>query len=360
MRERRGRGMDRTEIESRVRTAWTGEPGPGLRFASTLYGLGHDARNLLYDSGILEARAMPVPVVSVGGLTTGGSGKTPVTAAIAGWLAEGGARPAVITGGIPDEAAVHRMVNSDLTVVDLRDRRLAIRKAMRSGAGVALLDSGLQHRRVRSDLQIVCVDLRSALLPGRRRLPAGPFRERWSALDRADAVILVRRAAGTDLTAPDPEISWVLTEIARVARRAFTCVCTIQPGTVRPANAKAERVPVPDSPVAVAGVMWPEGFFESLEQLGIRTAEELAFRDHEAYGPRDRATIRKRAPEGIICTLKDAVKLGPLLADEVPVWYLEERAAWDSGEERLRNGVLRIARVGPPHELWDSVHGDRD
>ena len=65
-------------------------------------------RNLLYDAGILESRGMPIPVISVGGLTTGGSGKTPVSAAVAGWLVEGGRRPAVITGGIPDEAAVHR------------------------------------------------------------------------------------------------------------------------------------------------------------------------------------------------------------------------------------------------------------
>jgi len=357
---KRRRGSETSAIEARVRTAWTGESGFGLGVASTLYGLGHDGRDFLYDSGIFKTRAMPIPVVSVGGLTTGGSGKTPVTAAIARWLVESGARPAVITGGIPDEAEVHRMLNPDLAVVDLRDRRSAIRMAERSGADVAVLDSGFQHRRVRSDLQILCVDLRSASLPGRRRLPAGPFRERWSALARADAVVLVRRAVERGMELEDAEVSSLQTEVIRVAPRAFRSNCTIHPGRIRPANPMAESVPLPGDPVAVAGVMWPEEFFEALDMLGITVVERLTFRDHEPYGPRDLARIREFASDGIVCTLKDAVKLGPLFADEVPVWYLEEVAEWDSGAERLRHGVLQIAWVRPPHEQLGSVHGDRD
>ncbi len=355
--ENRRRVIDTSAIEARVRATWTGKSGLGLGIASTLYGLGHDARNLLYDVGILETWAMPIPVVSVGGLTTGGSGKTPVTAAIAGWLVEGRRRPSVITGGIPDEAAVHRMLNPDLTVVDSRNRRVAIRMAMRSGAGVAVLDSGFQHRRVRSDLQILCVDLLSALLPGRRRLPAGPFRERWSALARADAVILVRRGEGT-ATARAAEVRSVLAEVSRVAPRALAGSCVLRPGMLRAANARAENMPTTGRPVAVAGVMWPARFFDALDQLGIPVAGRLAFRDHEPYGPRQLDRIRENAADGIVCTLKDAVKLGPLLANDVPVWYLEEEVVWESGERRLRDGVLQIACVRPPLRQIDSVQGD--
>ena len=345
-------------IEARVRKAWTGESGLGLRFASTLYGLGHDARNLLYDAGVLESRGMPIPVISVGGLTAGGSGKTPVSAAVAGWLVEGGRRPAVITGGIPDEAAVHRMLNPDLTVIDLRDRRSAVLRAMRSGAGVAVLDSGFQHRRVRSELQILCVDVRSALLPGRRRLPAGPFRDRWSALGRANAVVLVHRETGYGAADREIETQGLLDEIRTVAPGTLACSCILRPTGIRAANAVAEGNGPSDDTIAVAGVMWPGSFFDALDELGVSVASRLAFRDHEPYGPGRLDTVRSAAADGIVCTLKDAVKLGPLLADDVPVWYLAEEPVWESGERRLHRGVLRTAFARPPRDQFDTVQGD--
>ncbi len=347
-----------SSLETRMRKAWTGESGLGFQFAATLYGLGHDARNLLYDVGILESRGMPIPVISVGGLTAGGSGKTPVSAAVAGWLVEGGRRPAVITGGIPDEAAVHRMLNPDLTVVDLRDRRSAVLRAMRSGAGVAVLDSGFQHRRVRSELQVLCVDVSSALLPGRRRLPAGPFRDRWSSLDRAHAVVLVRRETGKNAAEREAETQTLLAEIGTVAPGTLACSCVLRPTGIRAANAVAESISPSGDSVAVAGVMWPESFFDALDELGVPVTSRLAFRDHEPYGSRQLDAIRKAAAEGIVCTLKDAVKLGPLLADDVPVWYLAEEAVWESGERRLRRGVLRTAFARPPRVQFDTVQGD--
>jgi len=345
-------------IEARVRKAWTGESGLGFRVASTLYGLGHDVRNLLYDAGILESRGMPIPVISVGGLTTGGSGKTPVSAAVAGWLVEGGRRPAVITGGIPDEAAVHRMLNPDLTVIDLRDRRSAVLGALQAGAGVAVLDSGFQHRRVRSELQILCVDVHSALLPGRRRLPEGPFRDRWSALERADAVVLVRREVGTSSLGRESEAQTLLAEIGSAAPGVLACSCVVRPTGIRAANAVAEGITPSDGAAAVAGVMWPESFFDALDELGVSVSSRLTFRDHEPYAPRQLETIRAAAAGGIVCTLKDAVKLGPLLADDVPVWYLEEEAAWESGETRLRRGVLRTAVVPQIRGQVDTVQGE--
>lgn len=348
-----------TGLEARVRKAWAGDSGLGFRIASTLYGLGHDGRDLLYDAGILESRGMPIPVISVGGLTTGGSGKTPVTAAVAGWLAEDGRRPTVITGGVPDEAAVHRILNPDLTVIDLRDRRSAVRSAVQSGAGVAVLDSGFQHRRVRTDLQIVCVDVHTALLPGRRRLPAGPFRDRWSALQRAHAVVLVRRDIGLNAGARTDEAPALLSEIESTVPGILVCSCRIRPTGLRAANEVAEGTGPSSDTVAVAGVMWPENFFVSLDELGIVTKSRLTFRDHEPYGPRRLDTIRAAASSGIVCTLKDAVKLGPLLADDAPVWYLEEEAVWEAGEMQLRRGVLRTAFIHHFTRRADSLQGDR-
>lgn len=354
-----GREVGTSGFEARVRQAWAGDSGLGFRIASSLYGLGHDLRDLLYDAGILESRGMSIPVITIGGLTTGGSGKTPISAAVAGWLVEAGRRPAVVTGGIPDEAAVHRMLNPDLIVVDQRDRRQAVQRAIRSGAAIAVLDSGFQHRRVRSDLQVVCIDLRAATLPGRRRLPSGPFRDRWSALDRADAVVVVRREAGPDSPARTAEARALLAEIESAAAGVLGCSCLIRPTGLRAANTAAEGLEPSGEAVAVAGVMWPDSFLDALEELGIEVANRFVFRDHEPYAPQRVDELREAATGGIVCTLKDAVKLGPLLADELPVWYLEEEAVWDSGETQLRRGVLRTAFIRPFERRIDSVQGER-
>lgn len=104
--------------------------------------------------------------------------------------------------------------------------------------------------------------------------------------------------------------------------------------------------------------MWPESFFDALDELGVSVSSRLTFRDHEPYAPRQLETIRAAAAGGIVCTLKDAVKLGPLLADDVPVWYLEEEAVWESGEMRLRRGVLRTAVVPQLRGQVDTVQGE--
>jgi len=337
-------------MERRVRDAWTGTPGAGLRITSVAYGIGHDTRDLLYDSGILQGRRLPLPVISVGGLTAGGSGKTPVSAALAAWLLEGGCRPALITGGIPDEAAVQRLLNPDVMVLDDRNRRSAAWRAAEAGAGCIVLDSGFQHRRIRSDLQVLCVDQLSASLPERRRLPAGPFRERWSAVARADAIVLVRRGPlmGSD----------ALAEIQRWAPRALVLDCRLRPSGLKPANEPAERRRPDGEPVAVAGIMWPEPFFDALDRMGISVGSRLAFRDHEPFGTAQLQAIRDTASDGVICTLKDAVKLGPLLAAELPVWYVEEEPVWGEGERRLRRGTVRTGSSGLSAGRIDWYRGD--
>ena len=337
-------------VERRVRDAWTGTPGAGLRITSVAYGIGHDIRDLLYESGILQGRRLPLPVISVGGLTAGGSGKTPVSAALAAWLLEGGCRPALVTGGIPDEAAVQRLLNPDVAVLDDRNRRSAVRRAAEAGAGSIVLDSGFQHRKIRSDLQVLCVDQLSASLPERRRLPAGPFRERWSAVARADAVVLVRRGPRVG---PD-----TLEEIQRWAPRAIVLDCLLRPTGLKPANELAERRHPDGEPVAVAGVMWPEPFFGAVDRLDVSVGNRLAFRDHEPFGTVQLEAIRNSTRDGVICTLKDAVKLGPLLADELPVWYVEEEPLWGEGVRRLRHGILLTGSSGLSEGRIDWYRGD--
>ena len=330
----------RGELERRVRDAWSDGPGVGMSIASAIYALAHDGRDLLYEAGILHGRRVSVPVISVGGLTSGGSGKTPVSAAIAGWLLEGGRRPALITGGIPDEAEVQRLLNPDVLVEDDRDRRAAVVRAVAKGARSIVLDSGFQHRRIRSDLQVVCIDTLRASMTARRRLPAGPFRERWSSLDRADAIVLVHRCSPEE-----PAVQKLGEEIRRASPRALLVPCRLQENGFRPANQLAEGREPGTECVAVAGVMWPEPFFNTVDGFGLNPAGRMAFRDHEPFGPVELERIRAGGT-GVVCTLKDAVKLGPLFAGDRPVWYLEERAEWGEGEHRLRSGVLRTASAG--------------
>ena len=339
-----------TRLERRMRDAWAGTPGAGLRLTSVVYGLAHDVRDLLYESGILHGRRLPLPVISVGGLTAGGSGKTPVSAALAGWLLEGGCRPAVVTGGIPDEAAVQRLLNPDVIVLDDRNRRSAVRRAAEIGSGSIVLDSGFQHRRIRSDLQVLCVDQLSASLPERRRLPAGPFRERWSAIARADAVVLVRRGPPTG---PD-----ALEEIHRWAPRALVLDCLLRPTDLKPANDLAERRHPDGDLVAVAGVMWPEPFFAAVDGMSVSVGTRLAFRDHEPFRTVQLEAIRSSTRDGVICTLKDAVKLGPLLAEELPVWYVDEEPHWGEGVRRLRHGILLTGSSGLSAGRIDWYRGD--
>jgi tetraacyldisaccharide 4'-kinase len=330
----------RGKLDRRVRDAWSEGPGVGMSIASAIYALAHDSRDLLYDAGILHGRRVSIPVISIGGLTSGGSGKTPVSAAVAGWLLEGGRRPVLITGGIPDEAKVQRLLNPDVLVEDDRDRGAAVARALAKGARSVVLDSGFQHRRIRSDLQVVCIDTLSASMTARRRLPAGPFRERWSSLDRADAIVLVHRGSPEE-----PRVQKLGDEIRRASPRALVVRCRLRTNGFRPANQLAEgREPGTES-VAVAGVMWPEPFFDAVDGLGLNPAGRMAFRDHEPFGPAELDRIRAGGT-GVVCTLKDAVKLGPLLAGDRPVWYLEERTVWGDGERRLRSGVLRTASTG--------------
>lgn len=325
----------RPAAERRARRAWEGEAGAGMLAASVLYGVATDLRNCLYDVGILAARRAPVPVLSVGGLSVGGSGKTPLAAEFARWLVEDGRRPAVVTHGFADEMAVHRTLNPGVPVVGGRDRTAAVARAAAAGAGVAVVDSGFQHRRLARAYEVVAVGSRE-LAGARRRLPAGPLRERWSSLVRADAVVLVRRP--TDPPQPDGVASW----LRRRLPRAIRARCLLAPGDLVPVNEAAREAPEASPAVAVASVMHPAPFFRCLEGRIDGDVRRYVLSDHRAPDRNAVAGIEEDAGcRGVVGTRKDVVKLADRLDPRVPLWCLEERPRWRGGREALAAAITR-------------------
>ncbi len=159
---------------------------------------GSGFRNRLFDRGILPLQRAPVPVISVGNLTVGGSGKTPFSAWLAKELRSRGQKPALLARGYgEDEMILHRKWNPDCLVMAEEDRAYGAWKAAKKGSSVVVLDDGFQHRRLARDLDIVLV---ASSTPDKvRLLPRGPFREALSAIGRAGIVVLTQKGK-TDST----------------------------------------------------------------------------------------------------------------------------------------------------------------
>ncbi|MDH3298634.1 MAG: tetraacyldisaccharide 4'-kinase, partial [Gemmatimonadota bacterium] len=145
----------RSGREDILRRSWTTRPNPVLRAAAAAYGLASDARNLAWSVGVFRPARCSAPVISIGGLSIGGSGKTPITAAVARHLADAGLDVAVLTAGFADELAVHAAINPDIPSIGGRDRARLAEAAVQQGSTVLLLDSGFQHRGLHRDLDIV-------------------------------------------------------------------------------------------------------------------------------------------------------------------------------------------------------------
>lgn len=355
----------RGSIEERVRREWDTHPGTVLRLLSATYAAGASLRNLLYDSGILARRRVPVPVVSVGGLTVGGSGKTPISADVAARLTRLGVRTAIVTHGFADEMGVHRRLAPEAAVYGGRDRRRQAARAADDGAQIVILDSGFQHRRLHRDLDIVTVD-EPVLRTHPRHLPAGPFREGVASLARADLVVIVRREAGEPTGARGgrpggAEGTWpVLREMSELPGAPPFVSARIRPDPLMPANETARRIRQPRPSVAVAGIMWPDVFFAQVRESAPDVQRNVRLPDHARIDAALGARLRGIAGDaGIVCTLKDEWKLVRVLKESVPIWYLSEEVVWEESAAipaavqaalALLDGVHDDPNHSPPHD----------
>lgn len=294
-------------------------------------------RGLLYDHGLLPTRQLPVPTISVGNLSVGGTGKTPIVETLVRFLASRWLRPAILSRGYGggDEVRALEEALPGIPQGIGSDRYLAGLEVLDRGpVDVFVLDDGFQHRRLHRDLDLVVVD--ATRLPwDDRLLPAGRLREPVSALARAGAVVLTRTES-----VPGSVLEAARTRIARHSEAPVAHAETHPTGLVAlggsdfagPEWLAGKRV------AAFCGIGNPQAFRRNLEAAGAAVVAFRAFRDHQAYGPREIAGIagwaeeaRARGAEAILTTAKDAVKLK--LRHDVPGGILVLRA-----ETRLLDG----------------------
>ncbi|HYC57341.1 MAG TPA: tetraacyldisaccharide 4'-kinase [Candidatus Binatia bacterium] len=321
------------------------------------FGLTASARSLLYDAGVLGTQRAPAPVISIGALTTGGSGKTPFVLWLTRRLQERGLRPCIVTRGYGGTSRQTRLVLpadalSTQTVAESGDEASLL--AARSGAVVAtsplridacraawqhsrpdlfVLDDGFQHRALARDLDIVLVD---GAEKEQRLLPAGPLRERPSALSRAD-VIVTSGGIAPWLRAADRH-GWLL-ESRTIAQSLVRSLTDGDGAAV--STLAGKRV------AAVAAVARPERFVAMLASIGAEVAAAVLRRDHHLYGRSDWDEICAVASsvDAVITTEKDLVKLRSL-TPTLPPWLHALRIdVGVEGEERLVDRAASLAQA---------------
>ncbi len=273
-------------------------------------------RRAAFTTGLLQPYRAPVPVVVVGNITVGGSGKTPVVIALADMLTAKGIRVGVVSRGFGRSVSALRLVDDSSSARDVGDEPLLIYRRTgcpcavhkdRSKAASALLDTypldvlladdGLQHYGLARDLEVVMYDAAMAFGSG-HCLPVGPLREPVSRLASADLVLARGGGSPNDVGIE------------------VQCLVNLATGEERACLPSAVGAEI----VAVAGIAQPEHFFVQLRNAGFNVTP-FAFRDHHEFCAADFSALQGRV---IIMTQKDAVKCVDLVGDNV--WYVKINA----------------------------------
>ncbi len=343
-----------------MRTAW--------RLVSTSYEQVVRLRNRLYDIGWFRVHHLDRPVISVGNLTLGGTGKTPTVIALGRMLQRSGYSVSVLLRGYkgrhrggPLLVSDGRRIRSEAAVAG--DEALVIARNLpealvtvgknRARAGrwveswspvdVHLLDDGFQHRKLGRCLDLVLVDVTNPF-GGGWMVPSGQLREPLEALGRADAVVLTRTRPGDGYER--------LTDRLRRFKPGIPCFLSRQ--VLESASERATRGEAVETllagrrALAFAGLANPEQFFLSLRQNGVELVQTLRFGDHHRYSARDLAAIGRRCRElqveTVITTEKDAENLPASSLDLERLQVLTVKVAFEFVGEGLPE-LLRL-RMG--------------
>jgi len=311
---------------------------------SWLYGLLVWARRALYRAGVLRGTRLPVPVVVVGNLTVGGTGKTPLVIALVQALREAGRRPGVISRGHGGSASAGAPfeVHESSTAAQSGDEPLLIRRRAgcpvfvsrdRPAAGAALLaaypqtdvivtDDGLQHHALARDFEIALFDARGA--GNGRLLPAGPLREPLARAASVDA-----RVVNGETALPLPQPAWHMMLVAQDFYLLADPAVRLNPADF--ARQHGARL------AALAGIGSPARFFATLKELGLHFSEH-PYPDHHGFSAADLQAI---AEPVIVMTEKDAIKCAQF--GDARIWVLPVTARVEPG---LLHAILEKIR-GP-------------
>ncbi len=290
-------------------------------------------RGLAYRRGWLPVRDLPLPSVAVGNLTVGGSGKTPIAIWIARHYIESGFAPGILLRGYGgDETLVHQHAVPGAVVIADPDRASGAERALANGAQVLVLDDAYQRLDVRRDLNILVMSAETTRAV-RWSLPAGPWRESWKALDRADAVIVTRKRATREAAhALAQELEGRVQGPVAIAHLGLRSLEGLVSGTLAPAAALAgKRV------VAASGIADPDAFVAQVKLTGA-AVQVATWKDHHDYRDEDVAWLAHaaRRADHVVITQKDAVKLRdrwPAAVPEPLVALLD--LEWEEGGQRI-------------------------
>jgi tetraacyldisaccharide 4'-kinase len=314
---------------------------------SLVYGAVIRLRNICFDMGIIKVSRVSMPVICVGNITTGGTGKTPLVIWLAGVLRQKGLVCSILTRGyktrkgrLSDEPAILTKSCPEAKVVVNPDRVAGAQKAIEEqGAQVLVMDDGFQHRRLGRDLDIVAIDA-TCPFGGGMMLPAGLLREPASSLRRAGAVVITR----SDLAMPVQ--LHLIEERIRKANPAAVIARAVH-APVQAKMLKGKDVPVADlkglGVYAFCGIGNPEGFFRTLEAIGVEVLGKRAYDDHWDYSVDDVKEIYRQAravdARMILTTQKDWVKTALAASreagDGLPLAYLDIKLEFSEGEGRI-------------------------
>ena len=337
---------------------------------SAIFGAGVAIRNALYDRGTLTVRKLTRPVVSVGNISVGGSGKTPFVIALGQMLKSRGIDCDVLSRGYGRQSSEIEVVDPTGSPGRYGDEPLLIARKLRVPVIVGvdryqagllaekqfnsqlhLLDDAFQHRRLHRDFDIVILSARD--LNG-TLLPVGRLREPISALRRADAVVSdlgeSEGAETTSLLSKQSDDSFEIVEKAiqaeEQAKETSASPLHVLPAELWRVKRNVYLAEVPKKPIAFCGIAWPHQFFGNLRELGVELADSVAFSDHHSYDPGDIARLLRRkdqlGADAFISTEKDSINLGELAHRLAPFYVAQLRVVVQNPQQVLETllGVL--------------------
>ncbi|KAG2678101.1 hypothetical protein I3843_12G130000 [Carya illinoinensis] len=361
---------------------------PVLSFASSLYRLALSLRHYLYHLGIFRKHRLPVPVISVGNLTWGGNGKTPMVEFIARWLVDSGISPLILTRGYAggdearmlgrhllggpakigvgaNRAAVAAAYFEKYGYVDPRSstsyQRLRLNKVEShlnsEKVGAVILDDGMQHWSLHHDLEVVMVN--GLVLWGCcHLLPLGPLREPLTALKRADVAVIHHADMVSEQGLKDAEL--MIREVKESLPIFYTRMTPLNFFEVSNINSKLPLGALCNAIIlCVSAIGSANAFVNAIEKIGASFVDRLNFSDHHIFQARDVDLIRRRLEEledkfgskpVVVVTEKDYDRDAEILKGLYPfkvlvlcsaLQFLSQKGCTEKGFKKLLEESLR-------------------